>query len=128
MSEILNDPYRRILLTEVGTTIYEGQPTVHVKQLPSPKIFKYIHGNIELGSYATIAAEVPLAPSEVRRCAFRLILKQLHELGYNVPKHSISLESEIDECHQMILMLRRDGKVEYIHFLNANVLDEIFKK
>lgn len=127
MSAILNDPYRRILLTEVGATIYEAQPTVHVSQLPSPKIFKHIHGNGELGSYATIAAEAPLAPSEIRRCAFRLILKQLHELGYNVPKHSIPLESEIDECHQMFLMLRRNGKVEFIHFLNANVLDQIFK-
>ncbi len=127
MSTILNDAYRRILLTEVGATIYEGQAMVQINQLPSPKIFKPIHGNDELGSYATIAAEAPLAPSEVSRCAFRLILKQLHELGYNVPKHSIPLESEIDECHQMILMLRRDGKVEFIHFLNANVLDEIFK-
>jgi len=127
MSEILNDAYRRILLTEVGATIYEGQAMVHINQLPSPKIFKPIHGNDDLGSYATIAAAAPLAPSEIRRCAFRLILKQLHELGYNVPKHSTPLESEIDECHQMFLMLRRNGKVEFIHFLNANVLDKIFK-
>lgn len=127
MPTTLNDSYRRIILTEVGATFYERQTSLQTDQVPDPDTFKNIHGMEEYGYYSVIPLENPLAPSEVRRCAFRLILQRLHEVGYDVPKHSAELEEKIDNCHQLILMLRLDGKVEFLHFLNSNVLDKIFK-